>query len=141
MAALDAQGGGLAPAQDPLEEEAADEVGSEDVGDETHDQRDREPLHGAGAELEQDGGGDERGGVRVEDGDPHPLEAVVDRRPDGLAVPQLLAYALEDEHVGVDADADREDDAGDAGEGEGVGAVGHGPEDRKSTRLNSNHVE
>src|SRR5712691_2186935 len=128
MAALDAQGGGLAPAQDPLEEEPADEVGSEDVGDETHDQRYREPLHGAGAELEQEGGGDEGGGVRVEDGDPHPLEAVVDRGADGLAVAQLLPYALEDEHVGVDAHADREDDAGDAGKGEGRPRIGHGPE-------------
>src|SRR5216683_3062745 len=115
MAGLDAQGGGLAPAQDPLEEEAADEVGREDVGDETHDERDREPLHGAGAELEKEGGGDEGGGVRVQDGDPHALESVVDRGAHGLAVAQLLPYALEDEHVRVDADADREDDAGDAG--------------------------
>src|SRR5256885_14712404 len=110
MAALNAQGGGLAPAQDPLEEEAADEIGSEDVGHEAHDQRHREALDGAGAELEQERGGDEGGGVGVEDRDPHPLEPVVDRGPHGLAVAQLLPYALEDEDVGVDADADREDD-------------------------------
>ena len=49
-------------------------------------------------------------------------------RPHGLAVAQLLADALEDEHVGVDAHADGEDDAGDAGQGEGGARVGHGPE-------------
>ena len=51
-----------------------------------------------------------------------------DGRAHGLAVPQLLADALEDEHVRVDPHADGQDDAGDAGQGEGRLGVGHRPE-------------
>ena len=43
-----------------------------------------------------------------------PPEAGVDRGPDGLPEPQLLADALEDEDVGVDRHADGQHDAGDA---------------------------
>ena len=84
-----------------------------------HDQGHREALDGPRAELEEEGGGDEGGGVGVEDRDPHPVEAVADGGPHRLAVAQLLADALEHEHVGVDAHADGEDDAGDAGQGQG----------------------
>ncbi len=52
----------------------------------------------------------------VEDGDPGVVEAVLDRGGGGFAEAQLFPDALEDEHVGVDAHTDREDDAGDAGE-------------------------
>ena len=40
--------------QHPLEEQLADEVGREHVGEEADRQRDREALDGAGAELEQE---------------------------------------------------------------------------------------
>src|SRR5262245_42919632 len=106
---LDAQGLDLALAQDPLEEELAHEVRREDVRHETPHEGDREALDGPGAELEEEGGGDERGGVGVEDRDPDALEAVLDRDPHRLAVAELLADALEHEHVGVDAHADGED--------------------------------
>ena len=94
-----------------------------------HDQGDREALDRPRAELEEEGGGDEGGGVGVEDRDPHAVEAVVDGGLHRLAVAQLLADALEDEHVGVHAHADGEDDAGDAGQGQGGAEVGHGPEE------------
>src|SRR4029079_18340525 len=110
MAPLNAESGRLALAQDPLEDEAADEIGREDVRDEAHDQGNREALHRPRAELEEEGGGDEGGVVRVEDRDPHPVEAVVDGGLDRLAVAQLLTDALEHEHVRVHAHADGQDD-------------------------------
>ena len=50
------------------------------------------------------------------------------RHSHGLAVAQLLADALEDEHVRVHPHADGQDDARDAGQGEGGPVVGHGRE-------------
>ena len=50
--------------------------------------------------------------VRVDDRGHRVLEALVDGQAHGLAVQQLLADALEDQHVRVDRDADREHEAG-----------------------------
>ena len=52
--------------------------------------------------------------LRVDDGAPGVPEALVDRRAHGLAAIQLFADALEDQHVGVDRDTDRQHEAGDA---------------------------
>src|SRR4029450_11439703 len=79
IAPSDAERLDLALAQDPFEEELAHEVGGEHVGDQAPEQRDREALDGPGAELEQERGGNERGGVRVQDRDPDPVEAVRNR--------------------------------------------------------------
>src|SRR5688572_22382857 len=116
---LDAERADLPLAEHPLEEELADEIGSEDVGEETPDQGHREALDRPGTELEEERGRDQGGGVRVQDRDPDALEAVVDRVAHRLAVAQLLADALEDEHVRVDSHTDGEDDAGDPRQGEG----------------------
>src|SRR5262245_51056296 len=91
---LDAQRLDLALAQDPFEEELAHEVRREDVRHEATKERDREALYGSSAELEEDGGGEEGADVSVDDGGQYALEAVLDRDPHRLAVPQLLADAL-----------------------------------------------
>ena len=52
--------------------------------------------------------------VRVDDRVHRVLEPFIDRQPHRTAGDQLFANALEDQHVGIDRDADREHDAGDA---------------------------
>src|SRR5512138_1147482 len=87
--------------QVPLEDGPRDEYRREEAGDDADHHRDREPLDGAGPELEEDERGDEARHVAVEDGEERPGEAGVHRAADRLAAPQLLADALVDEHVGV----------------------------------------
>src|SRR5512140_1562364 len=102
---------------------AVDEVGGDDArhhdgreqrGQQSDDERRREPANRAGTGGEQDEAGDQRGDVRVEDGPERAIVALVHRLPRRLAVIQLLADALVDEHVGVHRDAQREHEAGDA---------------------------
>ena len=52
----------------------------------------------------------------------------------GLAGPELLADALEDEHVGVDRHADGEGDARDAGQGQGGAEGGHAGEQHEEVQ-------
>ena len=73
--------------------------------------RDREPLHRSGAELEEEQRRQHGADVGVDDGVHRVLETLIHREPDRLAVQQLLAHSLEDQHVGVHRDADREHDA------------------------------
>ena len=75
----------------------------------------------------------------VDDGDPHPVEAVADGRTHGLAVAQLFADALEDEDVGVDAHADGQDHPRYTGQGERSAEVGHGPQKDHEVRGQCHH--
>ena len=77
-------------------------------------QRDGEALDRAGAEREQHDAGDQRRDVRVGDRRERLVEAGVDRRLRRIAVAQLFADALVDQHVRVGRHADREHDARDA---------------------------
>src|SRR5579875_2907992 len=90
----------------PLRQEIVDDARSEDAGEEAredaHAERHREAAHGTRAELEQNDPTGEGRDVRIPDRVPGPLVARLDRRADALAEPQLLADALEDEHVGID---------------------------------------
>ena len=72
------------------------------------------PRIGPGAELEQERRRDERRDVGVENRQEHAIEPGGERLPGALVGGQLLADALEDQDVRVDADADRQDEAGDA---------------------------
>ena len=69
----------------------------------------------------------------------HALEAVQHGHPHGLAVAQLLADALEHQHVRVDADADREDDAGDPRQCERRVGVGHEAQQDQQVRRERHH--
>src|SRR5258705_12284635 len=65
---LDAQRLGAARAVEPQEEERPHDEHRRDHGrDDTGDERDGEPLHGAAAILVQHGGGEDRGDVGVDD--------------------------------------------------------------------------
>src|SRR5262249_21317900 len=97
-----------------LEDGVRDEHGREDGDEEADDQGDREALHGSCAELEQEHRRDDRGDVRVDDRRERLREAVFDRGLRRAAVAQLLADALEHEHVRVDGHTDRQDEARDA---------------------------
>ena len=65
------------------------------------------------------------GDVRVDERQEHAAEARVDGGLHALARLELFLDALEDEHVRVDADADREDEAGDAGQRHDRADIGH----------------
>src|SRR5262245_17384048 len=73
-----------------VEEQACEEVGREQAGGEADEQRDREALHGAGAEVVEDGRRDHDGQVGVDDRAERAREAGVDGRARRLADPQLL---------------------------------------------------
>ena len=77
---------------------------------------DREAAHRATSEYQQRDSGDERRHIRVEDGSPCALVSGLDCGVRGIAPAQLFAYALVDEHVGVDGHPERQRDRGDAGE-------------------------
>src|SRR3990170_2082030 len=97
----------------------------EEVDGHPHREGDGEPLDRAGPELEQDHRGDQGGHVGVDDGPEGLLVACVDRGPDRLFRPQLIADPLEDEDVGVDRHPDGEDDPRDPGERERRLQQGH----------------
>src|SRR5437879_4097964 len=65
-------------------------------------ERQREPLHGAGPELEEDHRGQDRGQVRIEDRREGALAAFLHGHAQGLSGSQLFFEALERQHVGID---------------------------------------
>ena len=104
---------------DPAEHRPAHGDRGEHRGEHADHQDQGEAADGRRPEPEQDARRDQARHVRVEDRVPGPVEAGLGGRRQRLARPQLLLHPLEDEDVGVDRHADREDEAGDAGEGEG----------------------
>ncbi len=112
-----------------VEEEAADDQRGEHGGENTDHQRDAEALHRTGAQVEHDGGGDERGKIAVENGGKRLVEAGLERGGERFAQFQFLAHALEYEDVRVHRHADGEHDARDAGHRKGGTDAGHHAED------------
>ena len=102
-----------------IEDNARDEDRCKQIGQQADGERDREALHRPGAEDEQKGRRDDGGDVRINDGDPGVGKALIDGRRGRLAGANLLADALEDQHIRVHAHADGENDAGDARQGQG----------------------
>src|SRR5215831_1311993 len=109
-------------------DEAGDEHRGEDGAEQPGQERDREPLDGAGPVAEEEEGRDDRGHVRVDDRPEGAGEPLVDGGAHRLPEPELLADALEDQHVAVDRHADREDQPGDPREGQRRAEVGHPPQ-------------
>src|SRR6185503_16654288 len=102
----DAQAFDLAAAEPEVVDHAREHHGGEQVGDQADAERDSEALDRAGPELEQEQRRDQRGGVRVEDGSEGAVIAQPHRLVDAPAGAQLLADALEDQHVRVHGHAD-----------------------------------
>src|SRR5512132_3080130 len=88
-----------------LEDGVRHEDGGEDGDQKADDEGHGKPLDRTGPELEEEDRRDDDGDVRVDDRRERLGEAVLDRRLRGPAGPQLLADALEDEHVGIDRHA------------------------------------
>src|SRR5438067_9511363 len=125
-----------------IEDHARDEERGEHGGEEADQQRDGEAFDRTGPELEQEERRDDRGHVRVDDRAEGAGEAVLDGRAHGLAVAQLLADALEDEHVRVDGHAEGQDDAGDAGERQrGLEDRHHAENDHEVEQQRQNGVD
>src|SRR5262245_52279425 len=95
----DAQPRDLPATQHEIEDHAREQHRREHVRHQSGDERDRESLDGAGAELEQEQRADDRGDVRIEDGAEGAGVAQLHRLANALLVAQLLADALEDQNV------------------------------------------
>src|SRR5688572_1988266 len=122
---LDTQGCHTAARQDDFKHRARDEYCRKHVGRQADRQRGGEAADRTGAELEQEHRGNQRRHMGVDDGPPHAVEARVDRRFHRLAGSELLFDALEDQHVRVDTDANRQDEAGKPGQGHRRAEVRH----------------
>src|SRR5258708_12546949 len=112
---------------DDVEDHARDEEGREHRREETDQQRDGESLDRTGAELEEEERRDDRGHVGVDDRAEGACEAVLDSGADGLSVADLLADALEDEHIRVHGHTERGDYARDSGQADLGVARAHPP--------------
>ena len=106
------------PAHRPVGEDAGDDQRREHRGHHADRQRHPEALDRAGGEEEQQPGREQGRHVGVEDRRPRLAVARVERRREPLAPPRgvLLPGALEDQHVGVDGQPDREHEAGQPGQ-------------------------
>src|SRR5581483_10271087 len=104
--------------------------GRQDADTERHG----ESLDRPGPELEQDDSGEERRHVRVDDRGQRTVVAGLDRRARRFSGAELFAYALVNEHIGVDGHTGYQHDAGDAGQRE------HGSE-RREDREQKKNVE
>src|SRR5262245_34943143 len=106
----------------------------EHAGQDPDRERHREALDRSGAVLEQHQRRDHVRHVRVEDGAAGLLEAGSDRGAGRAAVAELLADALEDDHVRVDGHADRQHQPRHARHGERALEDSHQPDQRHQVR-------
>src|ERR1700691_511218 len=104
----------LFAAQNPVEDDARNEYGREQIREQTESERDRETLHRAGSEQEQDGRRNDGGHVSVHNGDPGMAEALIHSGWRRLAVAQLFTDAFKNQHIGIYAHTDGKDHAGDS---------------------------
>ena len=95
--------------------EPRDDNRREHRDDDAAGEHDREAAHRAGADGVEDASGDDRRDVGVEDRGEGARIAVLDGLADRRAALELLADALEDQHVRVDRHAERQHEARDAG--------------------------
>src|SRR5205814_5717100 len=116
---LDAERLGAARAVQPDDVEGAhDENRREERGENTGDESDGKALYRSSAILIEDGGGEDRRHVRVDDGWHGMPEAFVDCGADRLAALELLTDTLEDQHVRINRDTDGQHESSEAGQGE-----------------------
>ena len=101
-----------------LKDDARDIDRGEEVGQQTESEGDGEALDRPASEEEQNSRGDDGGDVSIDDGHPGVREALIDGGRGSLAGANLFADALKDEHVGIDAHTDGENDSCNAGQGE-----------------------
>src|SRR5262249_17942012 len=111
----DAQALDLRPAHPPVEDEARAEEAREQAAQDADDEGEGEALHRARSVLREDEARDEHRHVPVDDRRPRPVVPLIHGLPDALPGAQFFSYALVDQHVDVDAHAERERQAGDAG--------------------------
>src|SRR5216110_569282 len=93
LSGSDAQPLDLGAAEHGVEDHAREYDGGEHVGDQADDERDRESLDGAGAELKEEERAHDGGDVGIEDGAERAVVAQLDRLTDALPGAQLLADA------------------------------------------------
>src|SRR6267154_754115 len=84
----------------------------EDVRDQADHQCNRETADRAGSKKSQKRRGNDSRYVRIDNGQKSFVETRIYSRSGRLAIAQFFADAFEDQHVGVNAHADGEDDAG-----------------------------
>ena len=105
-------------ADDPLDQQARDEDGAEERGDDTDDQRRGEALNRTVAEDEQHDTRDDRRQVTVDDGRIGLRETVLDGQRKTLAAAKLLLDTFVDDHVRIDGHTHRQHDTRDTRKGQ-----------------------
>src|ERR1017187_6466836 len=108
----------LVAIEDGVENNARYKNGSEQVGGQTKAEGHGKSAHRTGPEQEQDDGRHNRRYVGIDDGDPGLTKPLLHRGRRRLAVPQLFADALKDEHVRVHAHTYGQDHTRDSGQGQ-----------------------
>ncbi len=112
----------------PIEYHLGHENRCKHVGEKADDQGHRKAFDGSGAEQKQEAAGNDGRHVRVDNCPPSLAETGIHSRYHCLARPQLLADALENQHIAVHRHTDSQDDASDARQREysvEVGERGH----------------
>ena len=105
-------------ADDPLDQQARDEDGAEERGDDTDDKGRCEALDGTVTEDEQHDTRDDRRQVTVDDGRVGFRETVLDGQRKALAAAELLFDTLVDDDVGIDSHTHRQHDTRDTRQGQ-----------------------
>src|SRR5690348_15352915 len=99
----------------PVEDDSGDPNRGKQVRGKTNHQRNGKAFDRTGTEQEKERSGHQRGDVRIDDGQKSLVETDIHGGSVGFAVAQFFAYALEDEHVGVNAHTYSEHNSGNAG--------------------------
>src|SRR6185437_6576783 len=118
----------LLAAQDPVKNDSRYENGGEEVRQQTKSQRGCEALYRAGAENKQDRRGKNGRDVRIKNGSPRMAEALSHSGRRRFAIPQFFANTLKNQHIGIYAHTDRENDSGNSRQRQHTFQVAHGAE-------------
>ncbi|MNL45497.1 hypothetical protein D3C87_1681470 [compost metagenome] len=104
----------LPAAQPGLGDPARDRIGGKQGREAADRKRDCEAAHGTGPEVEEDRTGDQHRQIGIEEAAEGARKPLVDRLDQWLTSSRFLADALVDQHVGVDGNANGQDDCGNA---------------------------
>ena len=133
------QGHGLASLDTVIKDDARNEDGGKDGGDDTDDEGGGKALHRTGTKDVEDDTGDEGGNLTVDDGAVSVLVTVMHGQGEALAGGEFFLDALVDNHVGVHGHTQGQDQTGDTGQGKD-GAEAHQDTEQQEYVAQKSHI-